>query len=278
MSTKRILVTGGNAGIGLALCKQLLIDHGCFVYLCSRNLEKGKVAIEFMALPAEVAARCNLVVLDTTDDASVVAAAAAVAKTISPADPLYAIVNNAAIGAQTTDPDTMLNTNLRGPKRVVEAFLPLLSPSGRIVNVGSGAGTSYVKALGDSAAAREIVNPSSWEQIEKHAKENLGGPADTMRGYGLSKACLTAYTVILAKQHPNLVINCCSPGFINTALTAGYGATKPPEEGTVAIKHLLLGDVKGSGWYFGSDAQRSPLHYTRDPGDPPYDGAPAFPN
>ena len=95
-----------------------------------------------------------------------------------------------------------------------------------------------------------------------------------MRGYGLSKACLTAYTVILAKQHPNLAINCCSPGFINTDLTAGHGATKPPEEGTVAIKHLLLGD----GWYLGSDAQRSPLHYTRDPGDPPYDGAPAFPN
>ena len=79
----------------------------------------------------------------------------------------------------------------------------------------------------------------------------------------LSKACLNANTdpVILAKQHPKLVINCCSLGFINTALTAGCGATKPPEEGTVAIKHLLLGDVKGSGWYLGSDAQCSPQHY-----------------
>ena len=101
-----------------------------------------------------------------------------------------------------------------------------------------------------------------------------------MREFGLSKACLTAHTVILGKQHPNLAISCCSPGFIITALTAGCGATKPPEEDIVAnlaIKHLLLGDVKGSGWYLGSDTQRSPLHYTRDPGDPPYDGAPAFP-
>ena len=79
-----------------------------------------------------------------------------------------------------------------------------------------------------------------------------------MREFGLSKACLNAHTVILAKQHPNLVINCCSLGFINDG---GCGATKPPEEGTVAIKHLLLGDVKGSGWYLGSGAQRSPQHY-----------------
>ena len=42
-----------------------------------------------------------------------------------------------------------------------------------------------------------------------------------MREFGLSKACLTAHTVILGKQHPNLAINCCSPDVINTALTAG---------------------------------------------------------
>lgn len=279
ISPKRIIVTGGNSGIGLALCKQLLVDHGCHVYLCSRSLDKGKAAIDSLGLNSDAAGRCTLVQLDANNEASISAAAATVAKTVSPSDPLYAIVNNAGAGlAHNVAPETIIDTNLYGPKRVVEAFLPLLSSSGRIVNVGSGAGPSYVKALGNSAAAREIMNPTSWEQVVAHVKANLGGPADSMGGYGLSKACLTAYTMLLAKEHPNLRINCCSPGYIITGMTAGYGATKPPEEGTVSIKHLLFAEDVGSGWYYGSDAVRSPLHYMRNPGEPAYDGSPAFPN
>ncbi len=279
IATKRILVTGGNSGIGLALCKQLLVDHGCHVYLCSRSLERGKAAIESLALPPDVEKRCMLVQLDVTSDNSVAAAAATVAKTVSAADPLFALVNNAGAGlGHNVSPEVIINTNLRGPKRVIEAFLPLLNPLGRIVNVGSGAGPNYVKALGNSAAAREITNPTSWDQIDEHVKAHLGCTADSMDGYGLSKACLAAYTMILARQHPKLIINCCSPGYILTGMTAGYGATKAPDEGTVSIKHLLFGDVKASGWYFGSDAQRSPLHYMRNPGEPPYDGTPPFPN
>jgi NAD(P)-dependent dehydrogenase (short-subunit alcohol dehydrogenase family) len=34
---KRVLVTGGNAGIGLALCRQLCVDHGCHVIMGSRS-------------------------------------------------------------------------------------------------------------------------------------------------------------------------------------------------------------------------------------------------
>ena len=28
----------------------------------------------------------------------------------------------------------------------------------------------------------------------------------------------------------------------------------------------------GNGWYYGSDGLRSPLHYMRNPGEPPWDG------
>ena len=43
---RRILVTGVNSGIGLALTKQLIADHGCYVYLGSRNAERGMKAVE----------------------------------------------------------------------------------------------------------------------------------------------------------------------------------------------------------------------------------------
>ena len=44
-SKKTILVTGGNAGIGFALCTVLARDHGCKVYLGSRDHTKGALAV-----------------------------------------------------------------------------------------------------------------------------------------------------------------------------------------------------------------------------------------
>ena len=41
IKTKHILVTGASSGIGLALCKLLVRDHDCYVFLGSRNLQKG---------------------------------------------------------------------------------------------------------------------------------------------------------------------------------------------------------------------------------------------
>ena len=46
MSPRRVLVTGANTGIGLALTKQLVKDHGCHVYLGSRSVEKGEKAVD----------------------------------------------------------------------------------------------------------------------------------------------------------------------------------------------------------------------------------------
>jgi carbonyl reductase 1 len=37
--------------------------------------------------------------------------------------------------------------------------------------------------------------------------------------YGFSKAVLNAYSRWLAKEHPSLVVNSCTPGFIATDLT-----------------------------------------------------------
>lgn len=82
--------------------------------------------------------------------------------------------------------------------------------------------------------------------------------------------------MLLAKTHPTLKINCLSPGFIQTAMTQGKGATLQPEQGTVSLLHCLFGELEGNGRYYGSDGVRSPLHVMRSPGDPPYDGSDPF--
>ena len=94
--------------------------------------------------------------------------------------------------------------------------------------------------------------------------------------YGLSKACLAAWTQQLAKLHPNIISSCMSPGFIDTAMTRGYGASKTPAEATPVITHALFADYGGNGWYFGSDSLRSPYHFMRNPGEPVYDGIVPF--
>lgn len=109
------------------------------------------------------------------------------------------------------------------------------------------------------------------EQIEKILKNVLTTGQGT---YGPSKAFVTAYTMFLARTYPNLLSNSVSPGFIDTAMTKGYGAKKTPEEGCVSTFHCLFTDRSkiGNGYYFGSDAKRSPLTRSRDPGTPEYTG------
>jgi len=270
MSTS-ILVTGANTGIGLALCKQLVKDHGAKVFLGSRSPDKGAAAVEAVKKHAgSDSAPVELVVLDVSDDKSVADAASSLKEKGVTLD---AIVNNAGRGLQHgAKAQEIINVNLMGVKRVVDNFMPLLpAENGRIVNVGSGSGPMYVSA--QTRERQQILCSSdvTWEQIED-IRDN-GVATDSQNGYGVSKALVAAYTMYLAKKHPNVLCYSITPGFINTAITAGWGASKEPEEGTVSIKHALFEATKEeSGYFFGSDAKRSPLHFLRNPGEPVFDG------
>jgi NAD(P)-dependent dehydrogenase (short-subunit alcohol dehydrogenase family) len=293
---KHVLITGANKGIGLATVRALLEAHDdAFVFLGSRNAARGAAARD--SLVADRAAwtdRIAVVELDVSQDASVTAAFDAVAAKVGrESGALYAVVNNAGVGLASGDLVDVLNVNTRGPRRVCEAFLPLLdATAGRIVNVSSASGPAF---LANCASERQafLINPNvTWEQVDALMVECLdieaagGAFAEAGLGngsaYGLSKACLNAYTISLARRHPSLTINACTPGFIETDLTRPYaeGAGKTPQEmgmkspaeATKALLHLLFGEPGGSGWFFGSDAQRSPLDRYRSPGDPPYKG------
>lgn len=297
MSTmKCVLVTGANKGIGRAtVAAALAARDDTEVLLGSRDVTRGEAArAQLIAGEPSWEGRVEVLPLDVSDDDSVSAARDRVAAKLGrePA-PLYGIVNNAGIGFGKQDMATVLEVNARGPHRVCEAFLPLLDPKvGRVVNISSAAGPNFVKRC--SPARRHLLTRPgvTWAEIEALMSECLEIAATSRdfasaglgdgEPYGLSKACLNAYTIALARSHPNLTINACTPGFIESDLTRPYaersGASpremgmKTPAEGTRAPMHLLFGDVGASGWYFGSDAQRSPLDRYRSPGDPPYTG------
>lgn len=274
MQVRRVLVTGANKGIGLATAEKLLCDFpDCHVLLGARSVARGEVAVsDLLAKHPSAAGRVDLLELDVSSDESVSRAAGQVADAFGtdPA-PLWGIINNAGIGFGHSLSDT-LATNSYGPHRVTAAMLPLIEPKGgRIVNIASASGPMFVAGV-SGEWLRVFTDPDvTWTEIERTMQEALQGAFDG-EAYGFSKACLNAYTRWLAKQHPNLVINSCTPGWINTDLTKGMGATNPPSKGAPVPVDLVMGQAKGPGFYFGSDGVRSPLDRYRGPGDPPYLG------
>lgn len=293
---RRILVTGANKGIGLAIVTAILDEHDdTRVLLGSRDAARGRAAVEQLVSehPGWVD-RVAFATLDVASDASVAAAATAVVDRHGrdPA-PLYAVVNNAGIGFPAGDIASVLNVNILGVRRVCEAMLPVLDPKlGRIVNISSAAGPNFVHACSAERQRFFLDRQVQWPALQAlmdeciaiagdkaaFAAKGLGGGEP----YGLSKACLNSYTMLLAREHPSLRINACSPGFIETDLTRQYAEAqgkkpaelgmKPPSAGARAAMFLLFGEPEGNGRYYGSDAVRSPLDRYRAPGDPPYAG------
>ena len=148
-SNKTVLVTGGNKGIGFAICKGLL-DVGFDVFLAARDPEKGQNAIAKLTTDNNLV---KLVELDVTDDNSIENAVEQVSQRT---DSLDVLVNNAGIypdsrGAEqgvnilTISRDLLtktMNTNAFSPIDITQAFLPLLEKAAnpKVINVSSGNG------------------------------------------------------------------------------------------------------------------------------------------
>ncbi|WP_019932596.1 SDR family oxidoreductase [Nocardia sp. BMG111209] len=203
MNESIALVTGGNRGIGLEVCAQL-VRHGHTVLLTARSTEAATAAAEQVgAVPLR---------LDVTDPDGIAAAAATVADTHGRLDVL---INNAAIDydtwqrAATADLAVVreaAETNLYGPWRMVQAFLPLLRRSAhpRIVNVSS-----------EAASLTEMGG---------------GTPA-----YTASKVGLNALTRMLAGElrGDRILVNSVCPGWVATEMGGPGG--RPVAEGAAGV-------------------------------------------
>ena len=266
-----------------------------FVILGSRDLERGRKAVDSLCEDQpDRASRLELLQLDVSSTQSVTHARDAVIdRHGSEPAPLYGLVNNAGIGLGCEDMERILEVNLYGAKRMCDAFVPLIQASGRIVNIASASGPNFVSQCSPQRQAFFRDGSIQWDELEGFTREVLAAQNNSQdpgtlglgqnNGYGFSKACLNLYSLLLARENPQLCVNACTPGYIETDLTRPQaekrGLTpadmgmKQPVAGTVAVLFLLFGQPHGSGHYYGSDARRSPLDRYRAPGDPEYKGS-----
>lgn len=208
-SVRLALVTGANRGIGFEVCKQLA-HRGFIVLLSARDMEKARAAAAKINSQGQI----EPIALDVSSTDSIKRAAADISKRHHHLDVL---INNAGINYDTwetaenadldgTVADT-IRTNLLGPWRVCQAFMPLLRKS----------------------RAARIVNVSSESGSLTHM--GAGPPA-----YQVTKAALNALTRTLAGElsDARILVNSVCPGWVATDM-GGAGAPRSLSEGAAGI-------------------------------------------
>jgi NAD(P)-dependent dehydrogenase (short-subunit alcohol dehydrogenase family) len=257
---KTALITGGNRGIGLEVCRQL-DTLGWQVILCSRDIQKGQKAAKGLSE--------NFVVkqLDIRSEKSIKQLYQDINKQCKKLDVL---INNAALGesayensiklktkqtikqyfkpiynfAKKAKPriknmnlfiDEMsvskislekvkyiMETNLFGTWQMMQVFIPLLEKSddGQIINISSGMGT-YNELSG--------LYP----------------------GYSISKASLNALTVMFSNvlKNKHIRVNAVCPGWVKTDM-GGQDAPRTIEEGAETIVWLAKNEKETTGKLF----------------------------
>jgi len=235
--TERIaLVSGGNRGIGLEICRQLAAA-GLQVVMGSRSLAKGQQAAE--ALLQATGLKVEVLSLDVSEPESIRQALATITENQGRLDVL---VNNAGIMIDKSQaqpsvldvtPATIhqtLETNVYGPLLLIQGAMTLMQKGnyGRMVNVSSGMG--QLSEMGGQFAA-----------------------------YRLSKVMLNALTRIVHAERPSeqIKINTMCPGWVRTEM-GGPQASRDVAQGADTAVWLATLPADGPSGQFFRDRQPLP--------------------
>lgn len=203
-----VAITGAGRGIALELARQHAAQ-GDRVFAFARN-PAGAEALN--ALAAESNALLTVHAMDVGDTASVKAAAAA-----TRAEPIDILYNVAGVtgtippeldGADWELFDDALNVMLKGPLRVLQAFLPRMKAGSKVINV-----TSQLAA-------------STW-------------PYGGFYAYGAAKAGLNRMmrSVAIDLKDRGIIVGLVHPGYVQTDM-GGPGADITPQESAAGIRKL----------------------------------------
>jgi NAD(P)-dependent dehydrogenase (short-subunit alcohol dehydrogenase family) len=226
MAEQRIaLVTGGNRGIGIEVCRQLAA-LGIRVVMGSRDRAKGLAAARELA---NGGLQIDVRQLDVASVQSIRDCMNWIRRDIGRLDIL---VNNAGIMLEEDEDDPLeeleiirdtMQTNVYGPFLLSRLAVPIMKSRryGRIVNLSSGMGSLAEMGVGYLA-------------------------------YRLSKAGINVLTRVVAAEAEGMgiLVNSVDPGWVQTAM-GGRAATRTVEKGAETVVWLAtLPDSGPTGTFF----------------------------
>ena len=87
------------------------------------------------------------------------------------------------------------------------------------------------------------------EDFEADAVDSRGWPK-YLSAYKVAKAAMNAYSRILAREHPELRVNCVHPGYVRTDMTIHSGLLTPEVGGSRVVTAALLPEGGVTGAFF----------------------------
>tara|TARA_R110000868_G_scaffold111773_1_gene301534 strand:- start:35248 stop:35985 length:738 start_codon:yes stop_codon:yes gene_type:complete len=234
---KSVLITGANRSIGLETAKELS-KKGLFVYLGTRNLEKGELVVT--ELNENGFQNIKAIQIDVTKLDTIVAAKNTIEAEQGKLDLL---INNAGISkgfpesvltTSIEDIKEVFETNYFGIINVTQTFLELLkkSESPRISNITSGLGSL------------NLQSDPNWQYY-----------GVKLASYVPSKTLVNAYTILLAYELKDLPfkVNAIDPGYTATDFNHHSGTGTVESAANFIVKHTLTDENAPTGKFFSND-------------------------
>ena len=144
--------------------------------------------------------------------------------------------------------------NYYGTRAVCAALVPLMKPSGRVVNVGSMAQSMVTGALQEKLLAPNLDLVALDELCADFIRDAEAGIDLASKGwptstYAMSKAAVHGLTRIHAAQQQaagsGVTVNVCCPGWCKSDMAGWDRPPKPAEEGADTPVYLALLSVDG---------------------------------
>jgi NAD(P)-dependent dehydrogenase (short-subunit alcohol dehydrogenase family) len=201
LSGKKILITGGASGLGLA-CAERFAEEGADLYLADLNQEAGEAAAQRIA--NRFNSQVGFTFLDVTQESSVEAAVSTALDALGRLDGCVASAGISSAGLNETGSEkSVLNTPVEGWQKVIDVNLTGVMLTCRAV-------ARHMVARGEGGV---LVNLAS-----SAARIALPGAAE----YCVSKAGVVMLTQVMAMEllSHGIRVNAIGPGFIETPMTA----------------------------------------------------------
>lgn len=216
----KVLITGANRGIGLAMAKQYADAGHEIMAICRESSD------ELEAVASKV-----ITGVDLTDDQAVSQLTAALEGTT-----IDVLINNAGLFKNETlgqlDVGAIrdqFEVNAIAPLKVTEALLPYLNEGSKVANI-----TSRMGSIADNTSGAYY-------------------------GYRASKAALNAFTMSLAQDLKAQGIAVCvlHPGFVQTRMVGFNGDISPEQAASGLIDRINELNLENTGGFWHSNG--SPL-------------------